>query len=80
MRNNLISRIAILAVASGVSLSATSALAQGSDAFNRPNLGTRWVVTVGSLSISNHELVGTSLSLGYLRLRAGTRLPLPLSS
>src|SRR5580704_10520989 len=36
--------------------------------FQRPHLGTNWVVlTGGSLSISNHELVGTSGSLGYLK-------------
>ena len=67
MKNTLICKIVALAVA--VSLSATSALAGGgSDAFNRPHLGTNWVVlTGGSLSISNHELVGTSGSLGYLK-------------
>jgi hypothetical protein len=66
MKNTLICKIFTLAVA--VSLSATSALAGGSDAFNRPHLGTNWVVlTGGSLSISNHELVGTSGSLGYLK-------------
>jgi hypothetical protein len=69
LKNTLICKIVVaLAVAGGVSLSAPSALAAGSDAFNRPHLGTRWVVlTGGSLSISNHELVGTSLSLGYLK-------------
>ena len=66
MKNTLICKIVALAVAGGVSLSATSAMA-GSDAFNRPHLGTGWVVTAGSLSISNHQLVGTSLSLGYLK-------------
>jgi hypothetical protein len=66
MNNTLICKIVALAVAGGVSLSATSAMAGGSDSFNRPHLGvgTRWVVTSGSLSISNHELVGTSLSIG----------------
>lgn len=66
MKNTLIRKIVLLAVAGGVSLSATSALA-GSDAFNRPKIGKTWVVTAGSLSISNHKLVGTSLSLGYLK-------------
>src|SRR5215472_3881497 len=56
--------LAHVAVAGVVLLSATSALA-GSDAFNRPNLGNNWVVTAGSLSIAHHEMVGTSLSLGY---------------
>jgi hypothetical protein len=66
MKNTLICKIVTLAVA--VSLSATSALAQkGADAFNRPTLGTGWVVTSGSLSISNHEMVGTSLSIGYIK-------------
>ena len=57
--------LAHVAVAGVVLLSATSALA-GSDAFNRPELGNTWVVTAGSLSIVRHEMVGTSLSLGYL--------------
>ena len=61
MKNTLICKILALAV---VSLSAASAFA-GADAFNRPALGTKWVPTSGSsLSISNHELVGTSGSLG----------------
>ena len=68
MKSTLICKIVALAVAGGVSLSATSALAQGgSDAFNRLSLAPRWVVTAGSLSISNHKLVGTSGSLGYLK-------------
>jgi hypothetical protein len=65
MKNTLLCKIVNLAVAGGVLLSATSALA-GSDAFNRPKLGNTWVVTSGSLSIVNHELVGTTGSLGYL--------------
>jgi hypothetical protein len=64
MKNTLIRKIVLLAVAGGVLLSATSALA-GSDAFNRPKFGKTWVVTAGSLSISNRQLVGTSTSLGY---------------
>jgi hypothetical protein len=60
--------LATVALAVAVSLSATSALAQkGADAFNRPTLGSGWVVTAGSLSIANHEMVGTSLSLGYIK-------------
>jgi hypothetical protein len=60
--------LAIVTLAVAVSLSATSALAQkGADAFNRPTLGTGWVVTSGSLSISNHEMVGTTGSLGYIK-------------
>jgi hypothetical protein len=66
MKSTLIRKIVVLALASGLSLSATSALA-ASDAFNRPSFGTRWVVTAGSLSISNHQMIGASLSLGYLK-------------
>jgi len=65
MKNNLLCKIVNLAVAGVILLSATSALA-GSDAFNRPKLGNTWVVVAGSLSIANHEMVGTSLSVGYL--------------
>ncbi len=68
MKNTLICKIVTLAVV-GVSLSTTSALA-GSDAFDRTNLGvgTIWFQTSGSnLSISDKHLVGTSLSLGYLK-------------
>lgn len=64
MKNTLIGKIVCLAV-TGL-LSATSALASGSDAFNRAKLGPIWIVTAGSLSISSHQMVGTSLSLGYL--------------
>ena len=64
MKRTLYGKIAALAVA-GVSLSATGALANGSDTFNRPTLGTGWVVTAGSLSVSGGELHGTSTSLGY---------------
>ena len=63
------SHLQIVALAVAVSLSATSALA-GSDAFDRNSLGigTIWFQTSGSsLSISNKHLVGTSLSLGYLK-------------
>ncbi len=66
MNNTLIRMIVLLAVAGGVMLSATSAFA-GSDTFNRPTLGKTWVVTAGSLSISNHQLVGATGSLGYLK-------------
>jgi hypothetical protein len=65
MKNTLICKIVALAI--GVLLSATSALAQGADAFNRPHLGGNWVVTAGSLTITSHEMTGTSLSLGYLK-------------
>jgi hypothetical protein len=64
MKNSLICKIVTLAIAGGLLLSATSALA-GSDAFNRPHLGPKWVPTSGStLSISHHELVGGTASLG----------------
>jgi hypothetical protein len=63
MKNTLIYKIVAVAIAGG--LSVTLALAGGSDAFNRPKLGTRWVVTAGSLSVSNHEMVGGTGSLGY---------------
>ena len=62
-------KIVAVAVVGGV-LSATSALAAGSDAFNRARLGAKWVVTAGSLSISSHAMVGSSLSLGYLTASA----------
>jgi hypothetical protein len=68
MKKTLICKIVTLAVA-GL-LSATSAMAGGSDAFNRRTLGPRWVVVDGSLSISNHELIGETLSLGYITTSA----------
>jgi hypothetical protein len=67
MNSTRIYKIVLLAVAGSILLSATSALASGSDAFNRSNLGSKWVVTAGSLSISNHGMIGNSLSLGYLQ-------------
>ncbi len=67
MKSTLICKIVTLAVV-GASLSATSVLAQkGADAFNRTTLSTTWVVTAGSLSISNKQLVGATGSLGYLK-------------
>jgi hypothetical protein len=71
MKKTLVCKMLTLAILTVVSLSATSALAQGgSDAFNRPHLGARWVVTSGSLTITNKKLAGTSLSLGYLTASA----------
>jgi len=64
MKSNFVLKIAALAVAGGVSLSATSALASPGDSFNRPALGASWTITAGSLSISNRQLVGTTGSLG----------------
>jgi hypothetical protein len=66
MKNTLLCKTVNVALAGVVLLSVTSALAGAGDAFNRPTLGNTWVVTAGSLSIANHEMVGTSLSLGYL--------------
>ena len=60
---------ALVAVA-GLTLSATAASAGGSDSFNRKALGPSWVSTSGTLSISNHELVGTSLGIGYYKASA----------
>jgi hypothetical protein len=66
MKKTLICKLVALAVAGVVSLSATSAMAAaGSDAFNRPKLGSKWVATSGSLAIKNHRLAGKTLSLGY---------------
>lgn len=45
-------------------LCATSAMA-ARDNFNRANLGSNWVQQDPTLSISNNQLVGTSLALGY---------------
>jgi len=69
MKNNSMYKIFALAVAAVVSLCTTSVFAQA-DAFNRAALGTNWVATSGSLSISNHELVGATGSLGYLKTAA----------
>ncbi|HEY3777126.1 MAG TPA: hypothetical protein VGL35_03635 [Rhizomicrobium sp.] len=52
-------------VATGLAaLSTTSAMA-AKDNFNRSTLGNKWVVTSGSLFITNDQLQGTSESLGY---------------
>lgn len=67
MKTSLICKMIAVAVAGSAALSATSALAGGSDSFDRPHLGAAWVVTDGALSISGHEMHGTSLSLGYLK-------------
>lgn len=45
-------------------LCATSAIA-AKDNFNRTSLGSKWTVPYPTLSISNDQLVGTSLALGY---------------
>ena len=45
-------------------LCATSAMA-AKDNFNRSSLGSNWTVPYPTLSISNNQLVGTSLALGY---------------
>ena len=45
---------------------ASSAFA-AKDKFNRADLGNKWVVTSGSLYISNNHLAGDSASLGYFK-------------
>ncbi len=65
MMNDRACKIAGFAFAGVVALSATSALAGGSDPFDRPALGTGWVATAGSLFLSNHQLHGATSSLGY---------------
>lgn len=69
MKQSLICKVVALAAVGCISLSTTSALAAGSDAFNRPNLGvgTKWVVVNGTLKITNDQLIGKkNLSLGFL--------------
>ena len=59
MKHSLFCKIPTLAVA--VLLCAMSAFAQnGADAFNRQGLGTTWVTTAGSLTITNHQMAGSS--------------------
>lgn len=53
-----------LLVVGVAALCATSAMA-AKDNFNRTSLGSKWVQTDPTLSISNDQLVGTSLALGY---------------
>jgi len=55
-----------LAVAGGAALCTTSAMA-AKDNFDRTSLGNKWVVPTGdgSLYITNNQLQGASLSLGY---------------
>lgn len=65
MNKTLPCKIVNLIVAAVLVLSATGAMA-AADAFNRPNLGSTWVATTGTLSISNHQLVGDTGALGYL--------------
>ncbi len=67
MKTTLFCTIAALAVAGGVSMSATPVLAHGADAFNRPSLGGNWVTTAGSVFVSGGELHGSSLSLAYAK-------------
>jgi hypothetical protein len=45
-------------------LFATSAMA-AKDNFNRASLGNKWSVPYPTLSISNNQLIGTSVALGY---------------
>ena len=67
MKHSIKFAVAALVVAGGASLSMSPALAGGSDAFNRKALGPSWVSTAGTLSISNHELVGTTMAIGYYK-------------
>ena len=55
-----------LTVAGGVALCTTSAMA-AKDNFDRATLGNKWVVPAGdgALFITNNQLQGNSLSLGY---------------
>jgi hypothetical protein len=57
-----------LTVAGGLALSATSAFA-ARDNFDRADLGRKWVVPAGdgALFITNNQLQGNSLSLGYFK-------------
>ncbi len=67
MKQNHICALAAIVAAGGAALCVTPAMAGGSDAFNRKALGSSWVDTSGTLSISNHELVGTTGALGYYK-------------
>jgi hypothetical protein len=68
MKNSLNKTIARIVIAGGVSLVAASAMANGSDNFNRASLGGNWVRSPGnSLSIKNDQLVGKTSSIGYLK-------------
>lgn len=53
-----------LLVVGAAALCATSAMA-AKDNFNRSSLGNNWTVPYPTLSISNDQLVGSSLALGY---------------
>jgi len=62
MKNLLLLSSVVLGGAVG--LCATSAIA-AHDFFNRSSLGNNWVVTSGSLFITNNQLQGATGSLGY---------------
>lgn len=62
MNKTLVSGLALAAAA----LLATSAMAAKDD-FNRAQLGKKWVVPQGNLYITNDQLQGDSLSLGYYK-------------
>jgi hypothetical protein len=66
MKHTLVNKLIVtLAVVACVSLLATSALAGGSDAFNRKMLGTRWHAVDGSVTITDDHFAGTSEALAY---------------
>jgi hypothetical protein len=66
MKNISVCKTFVFAITAIVSMFTTSAFSQA-DAFDRAALGSNWVATAGSLAISNHELVGSSEALGYLK-------------
>lgn len=51
---------------------ALPAMASTGDSFNRPTLGTGWVVISPSLSIAGNQLVGSDLGLGYANAASGS--------
>jgi len=71
MRKILTLGMVTLAIAGGSALCTTSAMA-AKDNFDRATLGKKWVVPSGdgSLFITNDQLQGDSLSLGYFKKSA----------
>jgi len=51
-------------IAAGIAMAVAGSALAGADSFNRANLGGKWVVAAGSMSISSHHLVGTTGSIG----------------
>lgn len=62
--------VAITMFAAAAALCATSAMA-AKDNFNRSDLGKKWVVPSGRLYISNDQLQGDDLSIGYDKKSSG---------